>query len=158
MPFHSLFWFLPVSLSGWFAVSKAVAASTGFVFRVVCSFKSCFRFHPVSILGRIVVSKVVAASTGFAFRVVCSFKSCFRFHPVSFSGRPAVSNTVLASSFSGFGPSLFQPLPLTLPPTWHSSGTGQRRGVLDRCLPFNLFRSAACVAAQRPAPEFGVGG
>ena len=152
-----------------------MCSSIAFVLRVVCLFIQCFGFCRcrlqggllfrrllqlplVSLSGRLVVSKAVVASTGFVFRVVCSFKSCFRFHPVSFSGRPAVSNTVLASSFSGFGPSLFQPLPLTLPPTWHSSGTGQRRGVLDRCLPFNLFRSAACVAAQRPAPEFGVGG
>jgi hypothetical protein len=54
----------------------------------------------------------------------------------------------------GFWAVAFSALVLTLPPTMHYKGPGKGAEFWIAAFLFNLFRSAAVAAAQRPAPEF----
>ena len=110
---------------------------------------------PFSFSGWFAFSFFVLVFADFAFRVAHRFEGCCGFIWCRSQGGPLFQILFWFSSVSGFGQSHFSTLVVTLPPTWHSSGTGQRRGVLNHCLPFNFFCSAAVVAPQCPAPEFG---
>jgi hypothetical protein len=130
-------WFLPpLSFSRWFAFSFFVLVFAGVAFRVVCCFEGCCGSHWLRFQGGLQLQKLLSVSSGAVLRAARCFKYCFGFIVFGF----------WSVTFSAFVVNFAANNAL--------QGTGQRRGVLVRCLPFKLFRSAACVAAQRPAPEF----
>ena len=158
MPFHSLFWFLAVSLSGWFVFLKAVAASTRFVFSVVLqfqklfsissgvvfrsarSFEGCCGFHWLRFQGGLQLQKLLSVSSGAVLRAARCFKYCFSF--IVF----------------GFWAVAFSALVVTLPPTMHYKGPGKGAE-------FWIAVSLLTFFVQQPLPQpsarplnFSVGG
>ena len=97
LPFHSMFWFLPVSPSGWFVVSKAVAASSGVAFRSARSFEGCCGFHWLRFQGGLQLQKLFSVSSGVVLRAARCFKYCFGFIVFGFW---AVSFSTLAVNFA----------------------------------------------------------